>query len=175
MNGVVGNANFFLNIKSPLLSCAKHLLLFQVQSSCDGELLFQIPFTNCVRLKALTVRAPSNGSGPSKMKIWVNRDDVDFSTCHDLKCSQELIVPQDALGEFKIVLKPALFQNTNTIAILFYAPYNDDDEITMSFLGFFGQPTTHKRQAVNVVYEAKANPKDHKTDASADVNPSTIN
>ncbi len=46
--------------------------------------------------------------------------------------------------------------------------FRNSDEISFSYLGFYGQPTNHKRIAINVVYEAKANPKDHKADASAD-------
>jgi len=61
-------------------------------------------------------------SRPTKMKLWINREGIDFANCHDIKPTQELNIPLDATGDFRIVVKPALFLNTSSLTILLEEP-----------------------------------------------------
>jgi hypothetical protein len=50
------------------------------RSSNDPELLIHIPFLSSVTLKSFVICGGSPQSAPSKVKMWVNRDDIDFTS-----------------------------------------------------------------------------------------------
>lgn len=55
----------------------------------DPELLLHVPFTGSVKLQAISVIGGTNGGAPAKLKVYVNRDDLDFATAADLAPVQE--------------------------------------------------------------------------------------
>jgi len=134
-----------------------------VESSCDGELLFHIPFTSEVHVKAVTIRG-SQGQprAPSRMRLWVNRDDIDFTTVNEIQPAQERFIPYDEACELKIPTNPqAKFQRVKTLTILLDRPFDEEEQLAIGYIGLWGQATQFKRGAVNAVYEAWANPADH--------------
>ena len=48
-------------------------------SDCDGELLFIVPFTSQVKVRSIGVIAKGETKFPTKMRLYVNNENVDFS------------------------------------------------------------------------------------------------
>lgn len=153
-------------------------------SSRDGDtdLLLYVPFTENVKLTSLSVMGPnpshpnydiSETSSPTKVKIFVNRDDIGFDDAQDLVPEAEFdLVDTDhqfnfsgGEGSIDYPLRPAgRFQNVSSIVLYFPEPnYADDDEIMteISYIGFKGKGTRVKRRAVKAKYETIGMVKDH--------------
>lgn len=104
------------------------------------------------------------------MKIFINRDDLDFSSAADLKATQTLELPLTG-DVIEMPVKRALFQNTHSLTLFFEKNFSeeasdDEDEggevTKLSYLGFKGTWTELRKEAVVANYEAAANPADHK-------------
>lgn len=52
-------------------------------------LYLKVPFTGSVKLQALTLIGGMVQSAPDKLKVFINRDDLDFSMVSDLVPVQE--------------------------------------------------------------------------------------
>ena len=63
----------------------------------DPELLFQIPFAGSVNLKAISVIGGMDGTSPSKMRAFINRD-LDFDSVHEIAALQEWDLQEDFGG-----------------------------------------------------------------------------
>lgn len=119
------------------------------------------------------------------MRIYINRPDLDFDAVHDMKPTQELHPGQSSEIQ-EIPVKRALFNNVHHLTLFFPDNYgssgagNDggssddsdsDDEdwvpTRLTYLGFKGEWSQQGRAPVQILYEAAANPSDHKTLASA--------
>lgn len=127
----------------------------------DSDLLLYIPFVAQVKVKAFSMIGGTNDTTPTNVKIWVNRDDIDFSNVDDVKPTQTVDLCDDDTGEIFYPTQITKYQNVSSLTILF-TNENNEDESCLRFLSFRGEDLKHKREAVNVVYEAQANPADHK-------------
>lgn len=50
----------------------------------DAELLITIPFNGAVKVKAVSVIGGSDGSSPSRLRAYTNRNDLDFAAVADM-------------------------------------------------------------------------------------------
>lgn len=64
----------------------------------DAELLLNIPFTGSLAIKAISVIGGTDGTSPSKMRAYINRDDLDFAMVNDLTPLQEWDLQEDFRG-----------------------------------------------------------------------------
>eukprot|EP00249_Psilotum_nudum_P032593 c48335_g1_i1 orf=178-786(+) len=128
----------------------------------DPELLLFIPFTSDVKIKAISVIGGAEGTSPSKMRAFINRDDIDFSNVRDLIPIQEWDIAENLHGELEYQTRYARFQNVASLILHF--PLNFGGNTTcISFIGLKGEATQIRRDAVTtIVYEALPNPSDHK-------------
>ncbi|RPB14512.1 DUF1000-domain-containing protein [Morchella conica CCBAS932] len=141
-----------------------------LESDVDEQLLMFIPFTGTVKLHSIIIRSPPGSTAPKTVKIFINRDDLDFSSATDLKATQTLELPLTG-DVIEMPVKRALFQNTRSLTLFFEKNFSeeasdDDDEneevTKLSYLGFKGTWTELRKEAVVANYEAAANPADHK-------------
>ena len=137
----------------------------------DPELLMYIPFTEAVTLQSFTIRNNSSNAetaSPRRVKLFVNREDLDFETARELPpCQQlELLPPHHFVeGTIDYPCRPAgRFQNISSISIYFENNYDESGESAteVTFIGLKGKGTRMKRVAVETAYEARGMPKDHK-------------
>mmetsp|Transcript_3498 Transcript_3498/g.6475 ORF Transcript_3498/g.6475 Transcript_3498/m.6475 type:complete len:249 (-) Transcript_3498:226-972(-) len=168
----------------------------------DVELLFHIPFSEAVSIRTLSVGGRAkiylpNGddlnsatSAPSTVKVFANRNDLDFDTARELTadCLVDLLPPEHAFeseapgeitGEsrmstldyplrpshkFKYCTSITLFFGDNYAKLIAEANGTDDDVIPteVTYVGIKGVATSVKRQAVECVYETRGMKKDHK-------------
>ncbi|CAM9247513.1 unnamed protein product, partial [Chrysoparadoxa australica] len=129
----------------------------------DPELLIYIPFTEVVKIKAICVRGGSDGSAPSGMKVWVNRDDIDFSNAPELPPVQNVeTVEGQSVVEYPA--KISKMQNVSDITLFFPDNFGADQTI-INFIGFKGENTNIRHGVVECVYEASAQLQDHELEA----------
>jgi hypothetical protein len=136
----------------------------------DPELLLFIPFTESVTLQSLSIRSvESQETAPPKtIRIFTNRDDLDFETARELppQMQLELLPPYHfAEGSIDYPLRPAgRFQNIASVTIFVQDNYDEGGEqpTEITFVGLKGKGTNMKRVSVEAVYEKQGMPKDHK-------------
>jgi hypothetical protein len=116
-----------------------------------------------IKLHALVIRTSNSASTPKTLKLFRNRNDLDFGTASDLEPVQTVILPQ--ISEVaEIPLNRAYWNMTTSLTLFFEDNYGDGDEdvTRIGYLGFKGEFMALNREPVSVLYEAAANPSDHK-------------
>lgn len=120
-------------------------------------------FTAQIRLHSILLRTSETSSAPQTLKLFMNRDNLDFSIATDLAPTQKLDLSQsNELQE--IPVKRALFNTVRSLDLFFEDNWSggEEDETRISYIGFKGEWMKLSREPVNVLYEAAANPQDHK-------------
>ncbi|KAI9711070.1 MAG: hypothetical protein M1812_007264 [Candelaria pacifica] len=135
----------------------------ELESDADEQLLMYIPFTGSVKLHSVLVRTTPSPTAPQTLKVFANRDDLDFSAASSEQPTQTVHVSQTSEVQ-EIPLKRALFGGTQSLTLFFEDNHSHgEEEVTrISYLGFKGEFMRLNREPVNVLYEAAANPSDHK-------------
>jgi hypothetical protein len=97
------------------------------------------------------------------LKLFLNRDDLDFSTASSLQPTQTLELAQSNEVQ-EVPVKRALFNTVRSLDLFFEDNWSqgDEEETRLSYLGFKGEWMKLSREPVNFLYEAAANPSDHK-------------
>jgi len=135
---------------------------FVISEDDDPELLIHIPFTVAVKLKSFCLVGGVHGEAPSKVKLFINRDDIDFCAAQSMTPTQEFELAEDFLGEIDYPVKASKFQNISSLTM--YIPENfGADSSRINFIGLKGEGTTIRRGVVECTYEASAQIKDHQT------------
>ena len=168
----------------------------------EPELILHVPFTEAVAVRTISIEgappASSSGNGggsgggsgsgggggggsgsaetsaPRTVKLFVNRDDLDFETARQLEPAMvlDLLPPEHGvgLGTIDYPLRPAgRFQGAASVTLYFpdnYAREADPDgdavQTEITYVGFKGKGTRVKRRAVDAVYESRGMKEDHK-------------
>jgi len=137
----------------------------------DSELLLYIPFTEAVTVQSISVQggssAEEDSAPPKVLKIFCDREDLDFDTARDLDPSMALdLLPPEHFpdGTIDYMLRPAgRFQSIASITLYFGENWAGEDVSTeISYIGFKGRGMNVKRKAVDCVYESIGQKKDHK-------------
>jgi len=97
------------------------------------------------------------------MKVFVNRNDLDFSTASELPPVQTIELSQTSDVQ-DIQVKRQFYNTTQSITLFFEDNFSDGEEdvTRVSYLGFRGTFLQLNKEGLSFVYEAAANPADHK-------------
>ncbi|KAF2753853.1 DUF1000-domain-containing protein [Pseudovirgaria hyperparasitica] len=135
----------------------------ELESDADEQLLMTVPFTGQVRLHSILLRTSTTSCAPKTLKVFLNRDDIDFTTAAELQPTQVFELSQTSEIQ-EIPVKRALFNTTRSLALFFEDNFGDGDEdvTRMSYVAFKGDFTKLNKEPVSFLYEAAANPSDHK-------------
>eukprot|EP01083_Nonionella_stella_P032991 90329_1 len=128
----------------------------------DPEMILLVPFTSLVKIRSFKLIPGPDGSAPKSVKIWVNREDIDFETAQDSPSTQSFDLVEDFDGAVDYHVRPSKFMNVHCLAMYFPECLVGDCS-QINYLGFKGEKTSEKRRAVVAAYEARANLSDHKT------------
>ncbi|PBP20451.1 60S ribosomal protein L3 [Diplocarpon rosae] len=131
----------------------------ELESDADEQLLIHIPFTGQVKLHSILIRTSLSGSAPQTLKVFINRDDLDFSAASDLSPTQEFKLSQTSDVQ-DIQVKRALFGKVQSLTLFVEDNYGEN-ETRINYLGFKGDWMQLGRAPTNILYEAAANPTDH--------------
>jgi hypothetical protein len=132
-------------------------------SDADCQVLLHVPFTAQIRLHSILIRTSETASAPLTLKLYINRDDLDFETAADVQPTQTLSLAQSNQIQ-DVPVKRALFNTVRSLDLFFEDNWGrgDEDETRISYLGFKGEWMHLSREPINFLYEAAANPSDHK-------------
>ncbi|KEG12370.1 putative PITH domain-containing protein 1-like [Trypanosoma grayi] len=135
-------------------------------SDADPELLLLIPLKQVCRVRGVSILGTNDDFAPSQVKLFCNPTDVvGFDSVRRLHPQEEIQLAQVPVGD-RIVyrLNPAKFSATASLCLFFEHSFGED-ETHLLRIDLFGESTgrpVHQQVATNVVYEAMANPADHK-------------
>jgi hypothetical protein len=129
----------------------------------SSTLLIGISFTAQIRLHSILIRISTTPSAPMTLKVFINRDDLDFDTASSLQPTQTLELAQSNDVQ-EVPVKRTLFNTVRSLQLFFEDNWSqgEEDETVISYIGFKGEWIKASREAVNFLYEAAANPNDHK-------------
>ena len=125
-----------------------------VSSDCDGELLLIVPFTAQVKVRSICVIAKGENKFPTKLRLYVNNENVDFSLVEN-EPVQEFIINQNLTGDLHNAVKVSKFSSVHKLIIHLVNP--NEEIIEVSYIQIKGENTNIKRKAVQTVYELKPN------------------
>eukprot|EP00756_Hemistasia_phaeocysticola_P012681 Hpha_TRINITY_DN15222_c5_g5::TRINITY_DN15222_c5_g5_i1::g.66848::m.66848 len=130
-------------------------------------MLFIIPFTEVVRIAAISIIGGTQGQGekdaPSKAKVWVNREDMDFETAQVVKGDTELDLQRGEHADLLHALPPSKFQNVRQVILYIHKNFGADTTC-LSFIHFRGKGSkiSTEKKVVTTVYETTGALKDHR-------------
>eukprot|EP00242_Pyramimonas_sp_CCMP2087_P003791 CAMPEP_0198214572 /NCGR_PEP_ID=MMETSP1445-20131203/42488_1 /TAXON_ID=36898 /ORGANISM="Pyramimonas sp., Strain CCMP2087" /LENGTH=186 /DNA_ID=CAMNT_0043889835 /DNA_START=76 /DNA_END=633 /DNA_ORIENTATION=+ len=120
----------------------------------DPELLLFIPFTSDVKIRTIMIIGGPDGSSPSRMRVFTNREGLDFQSVADLPAVQEWDLLENLNGEVEYQTRFTKFQGVANLTIHLPTSFGGDRS-TIWFVGLRGEGTKNVRQPVtNVVYES---------------------
>eukprot|EP00928_Gymnodinium_smaydae_P041779 TRINITY_DN28233_c0_g1_i1.p1 TRINITY_DN28233_c0_g1~~TRINITY_DN28233_c0_g1_i1.p1 ORF type:complete len:192 (-),score=7.14 TRINITY_DN28233_c0_g1_i1:375-929(-) len=118
----------------------------------DEELMINVPFTSPVQVTGITVIGGPDGISPSKVKLYCNREEFDFTSVEGTEATQELSLREDFHGEIQLPLRSTKFQVVTHLSL--YFPESHGGSFTrIHWLGIWGYGSEHKREAVHTKYE----------------------
>ncbi|KAI0852057.1 DUF1000-domain-containing protein [Daldinia vernicosa] len=142
------------------------LLEPELESDADEQVIINVPFTGQVKLHTILLRSPPDASAPRTLKVFTNREDVDFDVASEMSPTQTFELSQFS-GVQELPVRRALFGNVRRLALFFEDNFGDEESTRISYLGFKGDWIPVGRAPVNILYEAAPNPNDHRVKGTA--------
>ncbi|KAL9300716.1 putative Galactose-binding-like domain superfamily, PITH domain, PITH domain superfamily [Arabidopsis thaliana] len=131
----------------------------------DPELLVFVAFTSDVKIKSISIVGGPEGTSPSKLRVFINREGIDFSDAESMQAVQEWELAENLQGVLEYQTRYSKFQSVGNITLHFPESFGGDTT-QIRYIGFKGEATQLKRDVVaTIVYEIRPNPSDHKTKA----------
>ena len=129
-------------------------------SDGDEELLVKITFLAPVSLRRLMVIGQGDpDTHPSRVKVYVGKEDLDFQSLEDVRPTFESTLPQNPTGEaFVHVHPPGAFTNVTSLAFFFPGNHGEGDETSLQYIGMQGDHSHDRREAVDATYELVCQP-----------------
>ena len=118
-----------------------------------------------MKLHSIVLRGDPSPSCPKTLRLFINRDDIDFGAAADATAVQTLelpVQPPACEDVVELPIKRALFNNVHSLTLFFEDNHGDEDVTILSYLGFKGAFTQLRKDHIVTFYEAAANPADHK-------------
>ncbi|KAK5009526.1 PITH domain-containing protein [Cryomyces antarcticus] len=133
----------------------------ELASDADEQLLMHIPFTGQVQLHSISIRTSPSSSAPRTLHVYVNpKETFSWDDVSDSTPTQRFDLSQTSEVQELLVNRPK-YSTTRNLA-LFYKDNFGDDVTRLSYVGFKGKHMSLNREAISFLYEAAANPADHK-------------
>jgi hypothetical protein len=110
-------------------------------------------FVSPVHIRKLCIIGGSDEeSHPREVRLYVNRDGIDFTEVHENRPAQVFTLPINRDGSVELITSVTSFTGVNSLA--FFFPSNHGAEATaVQYIGMQGEHTHFRREAVNAVYE----------------------
>ncbi|KAI1330556.1 DUF1000 domain protein [Xylariaceae sp. FL0255] len=135
----------------------------ELASDADEQIIMNVPFTGQVKLHAILIRSSPSPSAPRTLRVFINRDDLDFDSAEELSPTQEFELSQTSEVQ-ELPVKRALFGKVQRLTLFFVDNFDEDgdEEVTrLSYLAFKGEWMQLGRAPAQILYEAAPNPNDH--------------
>lgn len=125
-----------------------------VESDCDAELVFNIPFTGDVKLKGVVVISDSD---LHKMRMFKSKMRMSFDDVA-AEADQEFEITHDPEGSIEYPVKPTKFFNVHHLTIHFINRDKEDDSrpCRIYYIGLRGEFTQVNRDGIVIAnYEIR--------------------
>mmetsp|Transcript_88278 Transcript_88278/g.285752 ORF Transcript_88278/g.285752 Transcript_88278/m.285752 type:complete len:229 (+) Transcript_88278:70-756(+) len=132
-------------------------------SDADEELLLVLRFTSPVHVRKILVvggGGESEAEGdeelaahPSRLRCFVNREEIDFGSVSDVEAAQEFDLAVSASGDAELTTRASAFASVTTLALYFPSNHGDSPSTLLRYVGLQGEHTHHRREAVRAEYE----------------------
>ncbi|EPZ31107.1 DUF1000-domain-containing protein [Rozella allomycis CSF55] len=143
--------------------CERLSKRYFVESDVDSQIILRIPFTGSIKIRSISVFSEGGDESPSLCKAFVNMD-VDFDNVMQVEPTQEFEMARQEYEECaEYVTKVSKFSNVQTLTLFFEDNFGGE-KTRIYFIGFKGEYTPMKREAVVAIYEAKPMLSDHKNE-----------
>ena len=139
-----------------------------VTSDADEEILIYLPFTEFVRIRAVSIIGPGGPTNPSIVNFYVNslEGSQGFDAVANMRPAETLnLVDVAAQDEILYLLDAAKFMSVGNLTVFIKHSFGGESS-TVRRIAFYGESTklpTERKVVANVVYELRANPADHKS------------
>jgi len=134
-----------------------------VESDCDEELLFSIPFTGNVKLKGIIIVGGEGDTHPSALRMYKNRPNMSFDDV-SVEPDQEFELNKDSDGTLEYPTRVVKFASIHHLTLHFPKSFGAD-KTKVVYIGLKGEFTEAHRQEIAICnYELAPNPADHKID-----------
>lgn len=109
-------------------------------------------FAGQVKLHSILIRTSQSASAPKTLKVFQNREDVDFEAAEDTPAEQEFELSQTSEVQ-DIPVKRAKFGKVQRLALFFPDNFGDGEEdvTRITYLGFKGEWTQIGRAPANIL------------------------
>ena len=135
---------------------------FTLDSADDEQIIIYIPFTAQIKLKSIAILGVES-EAPDIVKVYANRDDVDFDTIDSISPTQEFPllenVPHGSIPEYPT--KVAKFSSLHCLTLFFPSNFSGSETTRISYIGLKGEFLEINRDPVIALYEASADLADH--------------
>jgi hypothetical protein len=124
-----------------------------LSSEEDEEIIIYIPFVSSLKLTSIGLLGIGGDSDPSGLKVFVNRDDVDFDSVRDITPTQEFECVRNSGGvvpEYKTL--PTKFGNVRSLTLFISSNFGAERTV-LSYIGLKGEFTILKQDPVITNYE----------------------
>jgi hypothetical protein len=140
-----------------------------VESDCDPELLFNIPFTGNIKLKGIRIIGANDDTHPKKVRLFKNRPKMTFDDI-SAQADQEFELEKDLTGTIEYNTQVVKFNSVHHLSLHF--PTNFGEETTrIYYIGLRGEFSEAHHHGVTIcTYESAPNVSDHKNSLFDSVN-----
>ena len=130
----------FLNADMPLEITLRKDNDTDVHSVEDEQLIAYIPFTQSVKMHEIRIRAPQDGTQPSRVLIFLNKKNMSFNDVGYTTPTQAFTLSPEHWknGVCTMLLKPVLFHNVQFLTIFVDDNVGHSDSTTITSMQFLG-------------------------------------
>ena len=112
-----------------------------LESDCDEQVLLSIPFNQVVKLRALELRAPGDGTGPRRLKIFTNSPHMGLDEAESAKPVEAFdLGPEHRNGSKLLDLYFVKYQNVRSLQVFVESNEGGDELTRVSKLTVLGTP-----------------------------------
>lgn len=136
----------------------------------EPEVIIKVPFTCEVKLDSICIIGEGQ-MAPTHIKVWTNREDIDFGTAEDTKPYMEFDLAEQGGEHHWYKFKSGKhFSNVSSLIIFLNHEGDEEDPLQINYIGLRGLGSQNKREVIKgVVYEARALPDNLETKADENV------
>ncbi|CAK4656749.1 hypothetical protein LEN26_004354 [Aphanomyces euteiches] len=127
----------------------------------DPEMILYIPFTEAVSVKSICISGGEDGLHPKSVKLFANREDIDFSNATELPPLQKFELVEDFDAQIDYPLHLRKFQGISSL-IMYFETSMGGDQTRIYYIGLKGESKKWRHGVVECVYESRPQLSDHK-------------
>jgi hypothetical protein len=127
-------------------------------SDADEEIMVIAKFISPVHIRKLCIIGGggdenTESSHPREVRLYVNRDGIDFTEVHETRPAQVFNLPINRDGSVELITSVTSFTGVNSLAFFFPSNHGESEVTAIQYIGMQGEHTHFRREAVNAVYE----------------------